>query len=222
MNLLGNAIKFTDRGSVTLQLDGTTDEKTDTTQLRICVSDTGIGISADKLSIVFDKFVQADATVTRRFGGSGLGLTITKALVERMNGTISAKSELGIGSTFIVTIPLNNTATPVTQEEIALIGTGDDPGEHLNILLVEDYEPNTLVADNHAGSNGIQFRCGSKPEWKPSTKFQRNSYDMILMDVQMPEMDGTGNDQNNSGTRIRKGVTPYTHCRNDCTCSGAR
>lgn len=105
INLCSNAIKFTDEGVVTIEVH-CDDEVRDSPTVRIVVKDTGIGIPADKLDKVFDKFVQADTSLTRKYGGTGLGLTISKFLVETMGGTIAVTSQYGVGSQFTVEIPL--------------------------------------------------------------------------------------------------------------------
>jgi len=105
MNLLSNAVKFTDHGSIEVDISGALDDDTDTTLVTIKVHDTGIGIAEDKLATVFDKFMQGDTSITRRYGGSGLGLAISKACVEKMGGSIKLDSELGVGTTFTMTLP---------------------------------------------------------------------------------------------------------------------
>ncbi len=115
-NLVSNALKFTDEGQVIIRVEG---EQTGTeTSFRISVEDTGIGVAPDKLSVIFEKFVQADGSVTRRYGGTGLGLAISKQLVERMGGAIGVESKVGLGSTFWFTLLLPTQATrPAPHEE---------------------------------------------------------------------------------------------------------
>lgn len=116
-NLVSNALKFTDKGQVIIRVEG--EEQTETgTSFRISVEDTGIGVAPDKISVIFEKFVQADGSITRRYGGTGLGLAISKQLVERMGGSISVDSKVGVGSTFWFTLRLPVQATPpVVHEE---------------------------------------------------------------------------------------------------------
>ena len=138
LNLLGNAIKFTEAGEVALRvsLDG---ELAAPIALRFMVSDTGIGISDDKLSRVFERFTQADSSTTRRFGGSGLGLTISRSLVDLMGGRIWVESMIGKGSIFSFVLPFDHwpeasrrIAEPVDARPVT-------PLTPLRILLVEDY-----------------------------------------------------------------------------------
>ncbi len=117
-NLVSNALKFTEQGHVIIRVDGKEQTETDTL-FRIAVEDTGIGVAPDKISVIFEKFVQADGSITRRYGGTGLGLAICKQLVERMGGTIGVDSQMGQGSTFWFTLRLPNLALPaVPHEEI--------------------------------------------------------------------------------------------------------
>jgi two-component system sensor histidine kinase/response regulator len=105
INLIGNAIKFTERGGITVSV--ACPRKSDReASLELAVRDTGIGIPADKLELVFEKFTQADGSMTRRYGGTGLGLTIVKQLVEVMGGTVGVESRVGTGTTFTVTLHL--------------------------------------------------------------------------------------------------------------------
>ena len=181
-NLLANAVKFTEKGGIdiSVELAGAT---VDRSRLVLKVSDTGMGIASDKLPFVFDKFMQADASTARTHGGSGLGLSICQGLAEAMNGSISVVSTPGLGSTFTVEIEVGN--SPDAQVISGQSGVPD----RKNVLIVEDFEPNSVVLagllDNWGYSydiarNGMEgVRC-----------VERGVYDVILMDVQMPGMDG--------------------------------
>src|SRR5476649_1336174 len=144
LNLVGNAIKFTESGTVSLRVapDGNSSVPT---ALRFTVSDTGIGIPGEKLDRVFERFTQADSSTTRRFGGSGLGLTISKRLVELMGGTIDAKSEVGEGIVFAFSVPFEIWAA-ANRPTAAAVGIGPEaPLQELCILLVEDSPDNCTI-----------------------------------------------------------------------------
>lgn len=155
MNLIGNAVKFTNKGNVTIHVECTPVEGSSSIQLIIDVADTGIGIASDKLETIFNKFSQADTFITRKYGGTGLGLSICKTLVALMNGTISVISTPRKGSRFTVTIPLQlgpngivgwqesaKSPPPNSANTIASVINLSKP----LILLVEDHKPNVLVA----------------------------------------------------------------------------
>ncbi|MEX3073204.1 ATP-binding protein [Vibrio alginolyticus] len=180
-NLIGNAIKFTDSGTVNVSVLDQKDE------LVISVSDTGIGISKSKQSRLFTAFHQGDRSITRRFGGTGLGLAITKHLVEMMRGTISVESEEHVGSSFIIRIPV---LTRFSQNRPVKFETSG-PTKTLNLLIVEDTQSNQLVIKlilNKLGHNVHIASHGAE-----ALSFLENhdeTIDMILMDVSMPVMDG--------------------------------
>ncbi len=184
VNLIGNGIKFTPRGSVTLSVAATylQDEEI---QFHFIVSDTGIGIPEEKQKEIFASFSQADSSITREFGGSGLGLTICSQLVEMMGGKIWVESEKGAGAVFNVSIPLS----PGKEENIVKAELDIATKRSANILLVDDNKLNLDLAklilenDNHTvttAENGLQ----------PLQYMTTDCFDMILMDVQMPTMDG--------------------------------
>lgn len=187
MNLLSNAVKFTDHGSIEMDISGTPDDR-DMTVVTLKVSDTGVGIARDKLNSIFEKFTQSDSSITRRFGGSGLGLAIVKGFIEKMNGTITVNSELGIGSTFIVTLPMKSGTKSSRSAPIGHIGHSVSV-EHKNILLVEDYEPNILVAGALLERLGYEYDI-ARNGFEALRRINHCRYDAILMDVQMHELDG--------------------------------
>ncbi len=200
MNLVGNAVKFTERGSVHIALD-VQDRLTDAVMLRCTVTDTGIGIAADRLARVFDEFTQAESDHTRRFGGTGLGLTICKRLVEMQGGTISATSIAGEGSSFTFTIPYalaHSNVDPSAVDEQPTTNPRPSPGQEpttalrdLHILLVEDNKLNVLVAQEELTNAipGVRVEVAVNGQ-VALDMLQTNEYDLILMDVQMPVMDG--------------------------------
>jgi signal transduction histidine kinase/CheY-like chemotaxis protein len=188
-NLVNNAVKFTEQGSVTIAIEKIEDEAANEegiAALRIRVSDTGIGIAAHKLAHIFDEFTQADSSVTRRYGGTGLGLAICKKLVEMMGGRIGVQSEVGKGSTFWVELTLPVASGDVKQE------TEPSPTFCLagvRVLLAEDNEVNRLVAVRMLETFGCKVDTALNGA-QAVEKALADKYDLILMDVQMPEMDG--------------------------------
>ncbi len=191
MNLVGNAIKFTERGSITIHLD-VQEHLSDAVMLRCTVTDTGIGIAAERLARVFDEFTQAESDHTRRFGGTGLGLTICKRLVEMQGGTISANSETGKGSAFTFTIPYGHALATDPELGRRSVGADDHPPlRDLRILLVEDNKLNVMVARVELENiiEGLHLDVAANGRIALDM-LHVNAYDLILMDVQMPVMDG--------------------------------
>jgi PAS domain S-box-containing protein len=179
-NLIGNAIKFTEQGSVSVDVSTTQNE-----HLFFEVNDTGIGIAKDRVKAVFQPFEQADGTTTRRFGGTGLGTTISKQLVELMGGSIDLVSEVGKGSCFYFSLPLE----PGDENKIDHFDGLHTQLPPLRILVVDDIEQNTellsllLSRDEHTittASNGFEA----------FDVFKEQDFDVILMDIHMPECDG--------------------------------
>lgn len=189
-NLIGNAIKFTHKGSVIVKVDKKyADQLGSKLDLIFTVSDTGIGIPKEQHQAIFEAFRQQEKLNIKKYGGTGLGLTITKRLVEMMNGVISLESEYGKGSTFIVKIPEVKVAT-ISQEiteDINLIG--DIVFKKSKILLVEDIEANRVIVKNFLEPmNLIIYEAFDGIE--AVTLAREIQPDLILMDIQMPEMDG--------------------------------
>lgn len=199
LNLAGNAVKFTERGSVTIKV---TKQNSDGEKANILfeVIDTGIGIAQDQINKLFTSFTQASSDTTRKYGGTGLGLTISKRLVEMQEGNIGVRSTMGEGTTFYFNInfPLGDAAVGLIEkyhaEEIKL--------SNLRILLVEDNAFNQMVAvDTLEGAienvtidvaeNGQEavdkIKAYENQAWESSKKFP---YDIVLMDMMMPVMDG--------------------------------
>ena len=182
-NLLANAIKFTDKGRIDVKVALKSESANDSC-LSLSVADTGIGIPADKVDIIFDKFMQADASVARSHGGSGLGLSICKALAEAMDGTISVQSTPGLGSTFTVNICLAHSA-----RDERMNADMETVEVHRNVLVVEDFEPNVLVVSSVLDELGYSYDVATNG-MEGVRRVERGAYDLILMDVQMPGMDG--------------------------------
>ena len=179
LNVLGNALKFTERGQVLLRLDyhdGT---------LVIEVEDTGIGIAAQHLERIFDPFAQADASTTRQFGGTGLGITISRQLVGLMGGSISVRSTLGVGTTFTVCVPL-----PVGKATAALASVGQAVQlPPLRMLVVDDVPTNIELLQIHLDRGCHQVTVARDGE-SAVAAYEAGRFDVVLMDLQMPGMDG--------------------------------
>ncbi|MCK6265012.1 response regulator [Vibrio sp. ZSDE26] len=185
-NLIGNAIKFTLTGSVHVKAN------IDNDTLTITVSDTGIGIEESRLYTLFTPFIQADNSITRQFGGTGLGLTITKHLVELMNGEINVDSTLGHGATFSVEIPVTWKASVNSQNnETNNLECGEKPYKAQRVLVVEDTETNQMVIKlllEKKGYNVTTLTNGK--DAVEYLKLHNQSQDAVIMDVSMPIMDG--------------------------------
>jgi CheY-like chemotaxis protein len=197
LNLLGNAVKFTSHGDIAVCVELTTDVVGDN-GVRISVKDSGVGIRADELPHVFDKFRQADQGSNRRFGGSGLGLAIVKLWVTAMAGKVSVTSTLGVGSTFVIDLPLafGISERPLDIEAIDLkpISPTSNTKSALpvakHILVVEDDLMNQAVVCGllrHAGHR-MTVACNGTEALKAMA--ESTDLDLVLMDLQMPDMDG--------------------------------
>jgi CheY-like chemotaxis protein/HPt (histidine-containing phosphotransfer) domain-containing protein len=188
LNLLGNAIKFTESGEVSLRVTPDADSSVPTA-LRFTISDTGIGIPGEKLGQVFEPFTQADSSTTRRFGGSGLGLTISKRLVELMGGRIWVESEVGEGSVFSFAVPFEIWAA-ANRPTAAPAGTGPEaPLPALHILLAEDSPDNRTITVAYLQDTPYRVEIAENGAIA-CEKFIAGHYDLVLMDRQMPIMDG--------------------------------
>ncbi len=191
INLIGNAIKFTLHGSISLEILQQ-EEKDHKVKLSIKLSDTGIGIPPDKIDTIFDSFSQADASITRSYGGTGLGLPICKTLVGLMGGEIRVSSTLGAGSVFSFDLFLQRVkkeAKPVITKKIK----SDAALKGMRVLLVEDNEDNRFLFQNFVSGIGIRMDTaenGVIALEKICTENEEDHYDLILMDIQMPIMDG--------------------------------
>ena len=192
VNLLSNAVKFTPSGSVCVRVDAAPPDAAAgaTTQVQFAVQDTGIGIAADKLGLVFESFSQADASTTRQFGGTGLGLTICRRLTEMMGGEMGVESELGRGSTFRFSIQAE-----VAASERRIFLRSEQPAlEGRRVLIVDDNDVNReilsrlssrwrmLADETSSGADAIAAAAAARREGRP--------YDLVLLDMQMPQMDG--------------------------------
>ena len=191
LNLMGNALKFTDRGKVHLHCtldagDGGAH------MLLFTVTDTGIGIAPDKLQHIFQSFSQEDTSTTRRFGGSGLGLTISRRLVGMMDGRLWVDSIPGAGSRFHFTMAFGEIATAPQAPRVRLTAPATlPPGstEELPVLVVDDNQVNQTLVMTLLQRAGYRVTLASSGR-EAVEKFQRHHFCVILMDVQMPDLDG--------------------------------
>ncbi|MBF0452301.1 MAG: response regulator [Candidatus Magnetomorum sp.] len=188
INLIGNAIKFTQKGNITLEVKVKQQNDTDVT-LYMGVTDTGIGIPEDKQAILFDAFTQADSSTTRKFGGTGLGLSISQKLVKLMNGTIGLSSKEGEGSTFWFSITLKKVDHPSTFEAIIPVSLKD-----LNVLIVDDHPVNQAILTGHLKKWECHFQSADNGEEaldliEKATE-AKHPFHVAIVDMQMPEMDG--------------------------------
>ena len=192
--MLSNAIKFTSDGGVRVKI-AALDDTDEMIRLRIAVADTGIGISDSDMSKLFVRFSQVDGSDTRKYGGSGLGLVISKQITELMNGTISVQSKEGIGSTFIAEIPVKVVkaaeveAEEIKKEDPAVYSINNANGKNARILVAEDEPVNQQVIGKLLGMAGFSYDIAENGE-KAVELYKEKTYDAALFDVQMPVMDG--------------------------------
>ncbi|HEY9113937.1 MAG TPA: ATP-binding protein, partial [Bacteroidales bacterium] len=188
LNLTGNAIKFTEKGKIRVSIY--LKEIIETKAIIECaVMDTGIGIPKDRLDKIFDSFTQADSDTTRKYGGTGLGLTISKQLIELQNGSISVKSIQGEGSIFTFRIPFEigeEVEIPLHKEPVA-----KKKLKKLKILLVEDNEFNIMVVSEELTGFAENVKIELAKNGKEAVnKVISTDYDLVLMDIEMLEMNG--------------------------------
>lgn len=199
INLIGNAIKFTERGG-SVEVNALRITRDDASELiKVDVKDTGIGIESANFDLIFERFKQGDSSVSRKYGGTGLGLPISRNLAHLMNGDIEVKSERGKGSTFTLTLPLiladdvqndNEAAAPMGRVSRKTIDRlKSQAGEKGKILLVEDYEGNIVVISYFLEDLNLPYDVARTGK-QAVDMWNENHYDLVLMDVQMPEMDG--------------------------------
>ncbi|HEY1096587.1 MAG TPA: ATP-binding protein [Alphaproteobacteria bacterium] len=195
-NLLANAVKFTDAGSIQITLNRSEKtNKNNTDMISLIVEDTGIGIPHSQLKNIFHKFTQSDHSISRRYGGTGLGLSICKELCDLMDATIDVHSMEGQGSEFTVTIPLQHADKSALDETENEHNNAQPDRPHNNrprILLVEDYQPNIFVAE--ALLESIGYDCDSVENGEEALRLltspRRQVYMAALLDLQLPDMSG--------------------------------
>jgi CheY-like chemotaxis protein len=205
VNFASNAVKFTERGGITL-IVRKLNESADGIAIRFAVADTGIGVSPEQQSRIFNAFEQGDSSTTKQYGGTGLGLAISQRLAELMGGRVGVDSELGQGSTFWLELTLlkaRNDApaesTPMLADSVA--ATDESRWDHLanalrrrrskRVLLVEDNMVNQEVALDLLGEVGLQIDLAENGQ-QAVERVQKQDYDLVLMDMQMPVLDGIG------------------------------
>ncbi len=191
-NLVGNAIKFTQQGTVTLHARSV-GETPETVQVRFEVSDTGIGIDNEAQTKLFQSFEQADNSMTRKYGGTGLGLAISKRLVKLMDGQIGVESRPGLGSTFWFVVPLKKPVPSAMPTPITVVNTAEErlQTEFVGtpILLAEDEPISQEVSRFLLEDVGLVVDVAEDGQ-QALALARRNTYALILMDMQMPHMNG--------------------------------
>ncbi|MET3633291.1 ATP-binding protein [Burkholderia sp. 572] len=190
VNLVGNAIKFTSTGGVTIEV-GQRQREDDSVDVELIVGDTGMGIAADRIDAIFDLFGQADSTIARRFGGTGLGLALCKRHVEMMNGTIAVDSQPGIGSTFRVTVPLTCLQERSEWPATDLPDSHADDGAHtpVRVLAVDDHPFNRELIADQLAALGYTYDVVDGAHAAIRHLLDQRC-DVVLTDLNMPDMDG--------------------------------
>ncbi|MEI6702555.1 MAG: ATP-binding protein, partial [Deltaproteobacteria bacterium] len=188
LNLMGNAVKFTGQGSVTLSAHILEQHET-SVLVRIAVQDTGIGISPEAFDQIFQSFTQEDGSISRKFGGTGLGLTISRKLTELMGGTITVESTPGLGSCFAVTLPFIISTTPFIRQAAPTTKASEWDGSPLRVLFVEDDQVTITFGEALLKKLGHSVTTAEDGR-QCLTVLGKKEFDIVLMDVQMPVMNG--------------------------------
>jgi CheY-like chemotaxis protein len=186
LNLISNAVKFTHKGKIILSVKLLSEDNENVT-IEFAVSDTGIGIAANKINSIFNVFEQAEINTANFYGGTGLGLAIVKQLIENQGGTVSLRSKIGEGSTFSFILSFGKTTTK-SEEEIEVLKL-DSEIKTLRILVAVDVALNQLLIKIILSDFGFEHEIVSNGKIAIE-KLQTNTYDIILMDLHMPEMNG--------------------------------
>lgn len=194
LNLVGNAVKFTEKGMVSIS-SKLISINVDLVLCEFTIKDTGIGIPKDKLGIIFERFTQASPDTTRRYGGTGLGLTIVKQLLTLQGGKISVESEEGHGSVFTFYLPFTKAKTQAKAVDTIMKSGAEiaaqnlNSGKKINILVAEDTPLNQKLLKKIVHKWGYNMDVAANGK-EALALLDKNNYDIILMDIQMPEMDG--------------------------------
>lgn len=210
LNLLGNAVKFTEKGQILLECKLIDKDENGNARLGFIVKDTGIGIAEDRIKLLFKPFVQVDHTTVRKYGGTGLGLNIAYNLISMMDGKIKVSSEVGKGSTFtffIVTKEMaqNNKVKPAAEKEQIHLDSALSQQYPLRLLVVDDNDINLMLITKTLSKLGYSCKKASNGQLALDLVMQEE-FDMIFMDMQMPIMDGTV-----ATTEIRKHYRVYEY-----------
>ncbi|WOK04191.1 ATP-binding protein [Imperialibacter roseus] len=187
LNLVSNAVKFTSRGKITVSVRMLASEEEEKVNIEFAISDTGIGITEDKLERIFDNFQQASSGTSRLYGGTGLGLAIVKQLVEPQGGSIQVKSKIGEGTTFSFILSFGKTNEEAVLDVI--FAEPDKEIKDIKVLVVEDIALNQLLMKTLLDDFGFERDIAENGRIAIK-KLEAKSYDIILMDLQMPEMNG--------------------------------
>lgn len=189
INLVGNAVKFTNKGSVDIIVKPVKSQTKGIVNIHFSIKDTGIGIAKEKIGIIFERYLQATPDIHAEFGGTGLGLNISKNFIELLGGEIKLDSEIGIGTTFSFTLPLSVETSNLIPEEKKYTETTAQFRSNIKILLAEDNNTNAKLALQVLKSKDYKVDRVSDG-LQVLDALEHNVYDLILMDIQMPNMDG--------------------------------
>ena len=189
LNVCGNAIKFTERGSVKLHVEPISAVVDNLQTIRFTITDSGIGIPADKVDKIFERFVQASESTTRLFGGTGLGLSIVKSLVHILRGTIKVESQFGHGTTFILDFPFEVVTDFAPSDILDNFNTEPAPIGDIHVLAAEDNLLNQKLLEAIFERLSIDLTVVGNGQ-EAIDAIEKNNYDLVLMDIQMPVMDG--------------------------------
>lgn len=198
LNLLDNALKFTESGTVTVR--AATSRPPTGARLSIAITDTGVGIAPETMARLFQPFAQGDATSTRRFGGSGLGLVVSERLAHRMGGVLKVTSTPGAGSTFTLEVPVR--LAEVFQAPLPSAPMPENPGSPCRVLVAEDNLVNMAVVVAMLEQIGCEVDTATNGQ-EAVEAAARGAYDLVLMDCMMPVLDGV-----EAARRIRAAESP--------------
>lgn len=229
-NIYANAIKFTSKGFVRMEASRIKTDA-DTDEIMISIIDSGIGIEQEKVPHVFDKFMQAHSATNRKYGGVGLGLSISKALTEMMGGSIAVESIITQGTTFTIRLPLKRAEVDENSDSgnVRYFLTGKAANDStIKVLLVEDYAPNILVGTEYLERMGVAYDVAENGK-QAVEKFKNEFYDAILLDIKLTDMTGydvaramRGHEEQAGRIHTRIiGLTAYTRERDQQNCYAA-